>query len=110
MKSKTSRLMFVAIAFALLATTALAEKVNVLYSFKGTSGGDTPLANFISDTAGNLYGVTGFGGINCDNTGNGCGTVFELSHRQKREASGRRRRFTSSTAVPTVLILPGAVC
>ena len=79
MKSKTSRLMFVAIAFALLATTALAEKVNVLYSFKGTSGGDTPLANFISDTAGNLYGVTGFGGINCDNTGNGCGTVFELS-------------------------------
>lgn len=49
-----------------------------LYSFTGT-GGAVPVGRLALDSAGNLYGVTEFGGNSANCTG-GCGTVFELIH------------------------------
>lgn len=58
--------------------SAVTEKV--LYSFSGPDG-NGPDAGLISDSAGNLYSTTIFGGVNnavpCG--GPGCGVVFELS-------------------------------
>jgi uncharacterized repeat protein (TIGR03803 family) len=52
---------------------------NVLYSFKGRADGWQPLATLLSDSAGNLYGVTSNGGGNTACTYSlGCGTVFVL--------------------------------
>ena len=56
----------------------------VLYIFKGngSSDGNTPAGSVILDSAGNLYGTTGYGGTgNCVLLGTkvGCGTVYELS-------------------------------
>jgi uncharacterized repeat protein (TIGR03803 family) len=56
----------------------------VLHIFKGNASGDgnTPVGSVIIDTAGNLYGTTGYGGTgNCVLLGEkvGCGTVYELS-------------------------------
>ena len=73
----TECLLVIVIAVVFFASSALAEKV--LYTFQGGSDGGLPLANFISDKAGNLYGVTANGGIICDVSQLGCGTVFELS-------------------------------
>jgi uncharacterized repeat protein (TIGR03803 family) len=46
----------------------------VLYSFTGQSDGGIPIGRLISDSAGNLYGITSSGG----NPTCSCGTVFEL--------------------------------
>ncbi len=56
----------------------------VLHSFGNGTDGAVPNAGMIFDTAGNLYGTTGVGGVHpCpSNGGNGCGTVFELSPSQ----------------------------
>jgi len=43
-----------------------------LYSFTGSADGGSPIAGVIRDSAGNLYGTTGFGGSG------GGGTVFKL--------------------------------
>jgi uncharacterized repeat protein (TIGR03803 family) len=57
----------------------------VLYAFQGGSDGAYPTGNLIFDSAGNLYGVTGSGGVggsgDCSPAygGPGCGTVYELS-------------------------------
>jgi len=52
----------------------------VLYSFKGGSDGANPYAGVIADGAGNLYGVTQFGGTNGGEGGSlGNGVVFKLS-------------------------------
>lgn len=52
----------------------------VLYSFEGNSDGNDPTGSLASDSSGNLYGTTYYGGDmtapECD--GEGCGTVFEL--------------------------------
>jgi uncharacterized repeat protein (TIGR03803 family) len=71
------RLLAIVITVAFFSGHILAEKV--LYTFQGGSDGAEPLANFISDKAGNLYGVTGNGGIQCDGSQLGCGTVFQLA-------------------------------
>jgi uncharacterized repeat protein (TIGR03803 family) len=49
----------------------------VLYSFKGGSDGDVPVARLIMDAAGNLYGTTQNGGLG-NGCSFGCGTVFKL--------------------------------
>jgi uncharacterized repeat protein (TIGR03803 family) len=46
-----------------------------LHDFDGSDGA-TPEGNLISDSEGNLYGTTYFGGSS--NCSSGCGTVFEL--------------------------------
>ncbi len=51
---------------------------NVLYNFTGAPGdGDEPTAGLVTDSSGNLYGTTGYGGSGlCGATS--CGTVYEL--------------------------------
>ncbi len=58
-------------------TLAFGQTYKVLWSFDNANGA-APLGNLVSDSAGNLYGTTQYGGsgIACNS---GCGTVFELS-------------------------------
>jgi hypothetical protein len=78
-------LTFSAIACALLLTTcvyAASPKLQVLHSFSGGADGSSPVANLVSDAAGNLYGTTLYGGSKTNCRGDaplGCGVVFELS-------------------------------
>jgi uncharacterized repeat protein (TIGR03803 family) len=51
----------------------------ILYDFAAGTDGNYPEAGVISDSAGNLYGTTAFGGNSGCNT-LGCGTVFELTN------------------------------
>jgi hypothetical protein len=55
----------------------------VLYNFQGGNDGYIPTGDLVFDKAGNLYGVTLFGGGKGTNCGDSlypnCGTVFELS-------------------------------
>jgi uncharacterized repeat protein (TIGR03803 family) len=66
----------VALAFFLLLGTVAFAQEKVLYSFQP---GLDPYGGLVSDTAGNLYGTTNLGGDDSCNSGQGCGTVFELS-------------------------------
>src|ERR1700722_15157836 len=60
----------------MLAGAALAHgQYKVIFRFPGGAGGDDPYP-VISDAAGNLYGVTQFGGVS---SGDGWGTVYKLS-------------------------------
>ena len=64
----------------------------VLYVFKGNASDDgaSPYGGLVIDSAGNLYGTTGYGGTgDCVLLGSklGCGTVFQLSPpKQKGDA------------------------
>lgn len=60
---------------------ALGQTEKVLWSFEGPpNDGYGPVSGLVSDSSGNLYGTTNYGGSSvsrsCDG---GCGTVFELS-------------------------------
>lgn len=52
----------------------------VLYTFNGINNGDGayPQGSLLRDAQGNLYGTTAGGGIDCDGSGVGCGTVFKI--------------------------------
>ena len=50
-----------------------------LHDFTGGSDGGEPLSNLSMDSAGNLYGVTGYGGLVETNCVSGCGVVFEIT-------------------------------
>ncbi len=71
-------------AFALIlvysAAPAPAQTFEVLHSFTGKSGGNSPYGQVIVDSAGNIYGTTGYGGFygaaQC--SGAGCGLAFKL--------------------------------
>lgn len=54
---------------------------SVLYSFAGSPDGSQPTGGLVQDAAGNLYGVTRYGGANSPECppGPGCGTVFKLT-------------------------------
>ena len=52
---------------------------SVIHTFTGGSDGGDPASNPISDSNGNLYGTTLFGGDIGSNCPFGCGTVFELT-------------------------------
>ncbi len=58
--------------------TAWTETVLLNFTPGGPNGAG-PYAGVIADGAGNLYGTTYYGGVNCNNNANGCGVVFELS-------------------------------
>jgi hypothetical protein len=56
----------------------------ILYVFKGhnQNDGSSPSGGLIADSAGNFYGITGYGGSGpcvLFGTATGCGTVFQLS-------------------------------
>ncbi len=51
----------------------------LLYSFTGRTDGWGPTGGLVFDTAGNLYGTTGSGGLSSCYSGQGCGVVFELT-------------------------------
>lgn len=87
MPSRTS-LVFLAVAISvilgfLVATTPLfAVSVKTIYSFcslADCADGNAPYGGVILDSAGNLYGTTGFGGTGQSCSIGGCGTVFELT-------------------------------
>ena len=62
-----------------LANNSGSYTYSVLYNFLVTGGdGIGPAANLVMDSAGNLYGTTGAGGIAATGCLIGCGTVFEL--------------------------------
>jgi hypothetical protein len=76
---------------------------NMLYVFQGVSKGDgsTPSGGLMIDTAGNLYGVTAYGGTgNCILLGSlvGCGTVYEISPPKQK---GRAWKETILYSFPT---------
>ncbi|MGA2904887.1 MAG: choice-of-anchor tandem repeat GloVer-containing protein [Candidatus Korobacteraceae bacterium] len=50
----------------------------VLYSFQGGTDGANPASGVIFDQAGNIYGTTAYGGLECYYLGN-CGTVYEVT-------------------------------
>ena len=58
-------------------------KETVLYTFTGFADGDYPIGGLIRDAAGNLFGITEFGGdLTSQNPlcgGFGCGVVYKLS-------------------------------
>jgi uncharacterized repeat protein (TIGR03803 family) len=50
-----------------------------LHGFKGGTDGANPNGGLVLDSKGDVYGTTYIGGYNCPhNSGQGCGTVFEL--------------------------------
>jgi uncharacterized repeat protein (TIGR03803 family) len=51
----------------------------VLHAFAGGSDGIYPAAGLSLGADGNFYGTTANGGIDCDDTGQGCGIVFKLT-------------------------------
>ncbi len=54
--------------------------LTTLYSFTGGDDGIHPLAGLVQTADGNLYGTTGFGGLNGTRCpGDGCGTVFKIA-------------------------------
>ena len=66
------------VAFRLTASSQLPWQQTILHPFSANGGdGFYPGAAMTFDSAGNLYGTTGFGGYPCTNLG--CGVVFELS-------------------------------
>ena len=52
---------------------------NTLHNFEDNGDGINPISNLISDTAGNLYGVTYRGVGSSTSCDHGCGTVFMLT-------------------------------
>ena len=56
--------------------SAGSHKETIWYHFNGGSDGMDPRGGLIRDSAGNVYGTTYSGGVNCSF---GCGTVFEIA-------------------------------
>jgi uncharacterized repeat protein (TIGR03803 family) len=55
----------------------------VLYSFMGGNDGKNPYGGVTMDAQGNLYGTTVSGGSGGTCSGDGCGTIFKLTHSRK---------------------------
>jgi uncharacterized repeat protein (TIGR03803 family) len=69
-------------------------KEKVLHAFTGLPDGNAPNAGLIRDKAGNLYGVTPYGGVTTYCGDYGCGIVFKV------DATGKETvlyRFTGGT-------------
>jgi uncharacterized repeat protein (TIGR03803 family) len=82
-------------------------KESVLYSFSGPPDGSSPGGNLVRDEAGNLYGVTGYGGDATCGPPIGCGTVFKLDTASK-ETVLHRFNYSPDGAYPLWLVRDGA--
>jgi uncharacterized repeat protein (TIGR03803 family) len=71
-------LVVVALSILTLASEAHATKLVTLYQFTDGADGGSPYGGVVQDTAGVLYGTTGFGGGNSA-CSEGCGTVYSFS-------------------------------
>jgi uncharacterized repeat protein (TIGR03803 family) len=58
-----------------------AQTFTVLHAFTGGGDGAAPMAGLTMNAAGTFYGTTQFGGDLSHCPGNGCGSVFKLTHR-----------------------------
>jgi len=74
----------------------LGQTGGVIYRFKGGSDGTNPYATLVADKAGNLYGTTAFGGSS-PNCIYGCGTVFELTCRDRQLTETVLYTFTNES-------------
>jgi uncharacterized repeat protein (TIGR03803 family) len=72
----TTQLITLALFALTVAGSARAGEKTVL-PFNGADG-ESPMSNLVADSAGNLYGVTNTGGIDCSPNA-ACGLVFRLS-------------------------------
>ncbi len=82
--TRLSRTLFAALAAAAITFNLAvgAQAQNVLYNFPDGHQGGSPEGRLAADPAGNLYGVTFYGGVDtsvCDSFGGQCGTAYELS-------------------------------
>ncbi|MBV9232894.1 MAG: hypothetical protein JO030_02520 [Candidatus Eremiobacteraeota bacterium] len=81
----------------------------VLYRFRGGSDGSRPLGGVVLDAHGNLFGVTANGG-ECDQSGSGCGTIYELASTGSNYVEKILYRFAGTAdgdaAFPTSLTSP----
>lgn len=64
----------------LLASAVHAQNYLMLHSFQRTGDGAYPVAGLTMDRSGNLFGTASAGGLT-QNCQGGCGTVFELIHK-----------------------------
>ena len=78
-KTRVRGLTLFALLAIVAASSAAQSTFKLLHTFSG-SDGNAPAGNLVLDAAGNLYGVTTFGGVTCpDDTGYGCGTLFRIT-------------------------------
>ena len=74
-----ARLLSLPFLFLALAATCIAgDKLTVLHSFNA-SGTGNPAFRLAQDAAGNLYGITFWGGNFNGCSGQGCGVIYRLS-------------------------------
>jgi len=71
-------ILWVLLVFSLNVSASAEWKEKVLYSFQGGTDGSLPAGGVIFDKAGNLYGLTIYGGSTACPPG-WCGTIYELS-------------------------------
>ena len=75
----------VCVVWAAAATAAQAQIFEVLYTFTGLADGAYPYSGLTLDSAGNLYGAAGEGGLVTGYCYGGCGTVFEVNTKTGKE-------------------------
>jgi hypothetical protein len=98
--SKMFGLLLLTLAFAGFPTNIHAQVEKIIHSFTGKDGANP--AALLSDSSGNLYGITSIAG-NSSNTactssiGNGCGTVFRLTHTNSGWQETTLYRFTGGS-------------
>jgi hypothetical protein len=91
--SRLLALFAVALTVAVPASASWKEKV--VYSFQGGTDGSLPAGGVIFDKAGNLYGLTIYGGSTACPPGS-CGTIYELSPPQQKGGAWTERCCTCS--------------
>jgi hypothetical protein len=71
----------------------------VLHGFRGGTDGAAPNGGLVLDSKGAIYGTTYRGGYDCPhNSGQGCGTVFELKPPTKKDGAWTEKQLHLFTA------------
>lgn len=97
-------------ALVLVLTTsspAAAQRESVLYSFQGTGDGNDPWFGLVSDSKGNLYGTTFYGGAGSTCQSYSCPVAFKLSPPAAPGGAWTESvifTFTENAGVPSALV------